>query len=359
MSPSVNIQNFDLDRQPTSILVIGAGAWGTAQASYLASLGHDVMLAARDAQTVEDINTKYENKKRLPGEKLDRRLRCERLDRIVRGDRQEWDLIFLVVPAQKLQDLLESNAWLSGSDHKLILGSKGIEQKSLLFVSEVVAQRVPEKKKSLAVLSGPSFAKDVVRGLPTALTLAAENTKMAKDIAQKIGSPLFRTYISDDPLGAEIGGAVKNVLAIACGITEAKGFGISARSALITRGFAEMTLLALAKGGRMDTLHGLCGLGDLILTCSSSLSRNFSLGMRLGQNMPVKDAVAAGFGVAEGAQTAPALSRLAETLEVELPICEAVHQILAGNQLTDEAIINLLNRPLTNETGLKQSLRKS
>ena len=210
----------------------------------------------------------------------------------------------------------------------------------------VLAETVPQA--SPAVLSGPSFAGEVARGLPTAVTLAAE-PDLAQTLAEAIASPTFRPYVAADMIGAEAGGAVKNVLAIACGIVEGKGLGRSAHAALITRGFAELTRLAVALGGEAETVAGLCGLGDLVLTCSSPQSRNMSVGLALGGGQTLEEALAGKLSVAEGVASAPAVRELARKLGVETPICEAVAAILAGELGVDDAIRGLLSRPLREE----------
>jgi glycerol-3-phosphate dehydrogenase (NAD(P)+) len=217
-----------------------------------------------------------------------------------------------------------------------------------MLMSEVLKAVLPQARP--AVLSGPSFAGEVARGLPTAVTLACEDRALGKALAQAIALPTFRPYLSDDLVGAEIGGAVKNVLAIACGVVEGRGLGRSAHAALITRGFAELTRLAIAKGGRADTVAGLCGLGDLVLTCSSPQSRNMSVGLALGRGDSLEQALSGKLSVAEGVATAPAVRALAGSLGVETPICEAVAAVLAGEIALDRAIEGLLARPLKSET---------
>ena len=230
----------------------------------------------------------------------------------------------------------------------MALCAKGVEQGSLKLMSEVLAEVLPQARA--AVLSGPSFAAEVARGLPTAVTLACADADLGKALAQDIALPTFRPYLTDDLIGAEIGGAVKNVLAIACGVVEGRGLGRSAHAALITRGFAELTRLALAKGGRAETVAGLCGLGDLVLTCSSPQSRNMSVGLALGRGESLEQALAGKLSVAEGVATAPAVRALARSLGVETPICEAVAAVLAGEIGLDRAIEGLLARPLKSET---------
>jgi glycerol-3-phosphate dehydrogenase (NAD(P)+) len=214
-------------------------------------------------------------------------------------------------------------------------------------MTDVLAETIPDAAP--AVLSGPSFAAEVARGLPTAVTLACPDEDRARDLAELIATPTFRPYFATDMIGAEAGGAVKNVLAIACGIVEGRGLGRSAHAALITRGFSELTRLAVALGGEVETVAGLCGLGDLVLTCSSPQSRNMSVGLALGRGQTLDDALAGKLSVAEGVASAPAVRQLAKKLGVDVPICEATAAILAGEVSVDDAIRGLLSRPLREE----------
>ena len=229
----------------------------------------------------------------------------------------------------------------------VVLCAKGVEACSLKLMTEVLAETLPAAAP--AVLYGPSFAAEVARGLPTAITLAAADPDLARTLAEAIATPAFRPYVSADMIGAEAGGAIKNVLAIACGVVEGRGLGRSAHAALVTRGFAELTRLALALGGRAETVTGLCGLGDLVLTCSSAQSRNMSLGLALGRGQSAAEALAGKLSVAEGAESAPAVRQLAARLGVETPISDAVAAILAGEMGVDDAIASLLARPLRSE----------
>jgi glycerol-3-phosphate dehydrogenase (NAD(P)+) len=229
----------------------------------------------------------------------------------------------------------------------MVLCAKGIEQGSLKLMTEVLAETLPEARP--AVLSGPSFAAEVARGLPTAVTLACPDEALGAALARAVAGPAFRPYAATDMVGAEVGGAVKNVLAIACGVSEGRGLGRSAHAALITRGFAELTRMAVALGGRAETVAGLCGLGDLVLTCSSPQSRNMSVGLALGQGRSLKEALAGKVSVAEGVASAPAVRDLAARIGVEAPICEAVAAILAGEVGVEAAITGLLSRPLKSE----------
>lgn len=324
--------------------VIGGGAWGTALAQVCARAGLYVTLWAREAQVVADIQAAHENKLFLPGVKLDETVGAS-------GDLYDLgacDLVLVVAPAQHLRAVLTDFAPHVRPGMPLVLCAKGVEQGSLKLMTEVAAEAVPQA--ALAVLSGPSFAGEVARGLPTAVTLACADEALGQKLAQLIATPTFRPYVANDMLGAEIGGAVKNVLAIACGIVEGRGLGRSAHAALITRGFAEMTRMAVALGGRPETVAGLCGLGDLVLTCSSPQSRNMSVGLALGAGETLEAALSGKLSVAEGVASAPAVRALAAKLGVEAPISEAVAAILAGEVEVDAAIQGLLARPLKSET---------
>jgi glycerol-3-phosphate dehydrogenase (NAD(P)+) len=325
--------------------VVGAGAWGTALAQVGASAGHDVVLWALEAQVVETINNQRENTMFLPGVRLAPQIVGTTQLSALRG----VDAVLAVIPAQFMRATLAKLAPVLAQGTPVILCSKGIEQGSLNLMTDVLAQTLPHCVG--AVLSGPSFAKDVAIGLPTAVTLACRDSILGAKLVDYIGISTFRPYLTDDLIGAEIGGAVKNVLAIACGMAQGQGLGESARAALITRGFAEMTRLGVALGGKAQTLAGLCGLGDLVLTCSSTASRNFSLGMSLGQGLSIEQALEGKVSIAEGAATAPALMSLAASHNVSMPICEGVAAILAGRIGVDGAIKALLSRPFKAEAG--------
>ena len=323
--------------------VIGGGAWGTALAQVCARAGIDVVLQAREAEVVSSINTRHKNSLFLPGVPLDDAVRAS----ADMADLAECDIVLAVAPAQHLRGALTAFAPYARPGAPILLCAKGIEQGSLKLMTEVLAETVPQARP--AVLSGPSFAGEVARGLPTAVTLACPDADLAEALAQAIATPTFRPYLSADMIGAEAGGAVKNVLAIACGIVEGRGLGRSAHAAVITRGFAELTRLAVALGGEAQTVAGLCGLGDLVLTCSSPQSRNMSVGLALGSGQSLHDALAGKLSVAEGVASAPAVLELARKLEVDTPICAAVAAILAGQISVDRAIEALLSRPLTFE----------
>jgi glycerol-3-phosphate dehydrogenase (NAD(P)+) len=323
--------------------VIGGGAWGTALAQVCARAGLTVTLQAREAEVVEAINARNENPIFLPGVALD-----PVIDATTElADLSPCDFILAVAPAQHLRSTLAALAPHVRVGVPILLCAKGVEQGTLCLMTEVLAQAIPDAAP--AVLSGPSFAGEVARGLPTAVTLACPDEDLGRALAEAIATPTFRPYLAPDMIGAEAGGAIKNVLAIACGIVEGKGLGRSAHAALITRGFAEMTRVAEALGGQAETVAGLCGLGDLVLTCSSPQSRNMSVGLALGGGQTIEQALAGKLTVAEGVASAPAVRALARRLGVETPICEAVAAILAGEVGVDEAILGLLSRPLKSE----------
>lgn len=323
--------------------VIGGGAWGTALALVCVRAGLSVRLWAREPEVVAGINDIHENPIFLPGVALDPAVRAT----ADLADLAQADLILNVTPAQHLRGSLAAFAPHARAGIPMLLCAKGVEQASLKLMTEVLAETLPDAAP--AVLSGPSFAGEVARGLPTAVTLACPDETLGRALAEAIATPTFRPYLATDMVGAEIGGSVKNVLAIACGIVEGRGLGRSAHAALITRGFAEMTRMAVALGGRAETVAGLCGLGDLVLTCSSPQSRNMSVGLALGAGQTLDQALAGKVSVAEGVASAPAVRALAAKLGVETPICEAVAAILAGEADVDDAIAGLLSRPLKTE----------
>ncbi|MBI1196507.1 MAG: NAD(P)H-dependent glycerol-3-phosphate dehydrogenase [Phenylobacterium sp.] len=324
--------------------VIGGGAWGTALAQVCARAGRDVVLWAREPDVVATVNAAHENVAFLPGVPLEPSIQATE-DLAGLGGA---DAVLAVAPAQHLRATLAAFAPRVRGGLPIVLCAKGVEQGSLKLMTEVLAETVPQAAP--AVLSGPSFASEVARGLPTAVTLACPDPDLAEALATAIATPAFRPYFSTDMIGAEAGGAVKNVLAIACGIVEGRGLGRSAQAALITRGFAELTRLAVALGARAETVAGLCGLGDLVLTCSSAQSRNMSVGLALGRGQTLAEALAGKLSVAEGVASAPAVRDLAARVGVETPICEAVAAILSGHVDVDDAIRGLLARPLKEET---------
>jgi len=324
--------------------ILGGGAWGTALAQVCARAGLDVLLWAREPEVVEAIARDRQNPLFLPGVTLDPAVAAT----ASAHDLLSTDALLAVTPAQHLRAALAGLAADMPRGLPVVLCAKGVEAGSLKLMTEVLAEAAPGAAP--AVLSGPSFAAEVARGLPTAVTLAAADLDLARALAQAIATPTFRPYVSHDMIGAEAGGAIKNVLAIACGVAEGRGLGRSAQAALITRGFAELARLAVALGGEAETVAGLCGLGDLVLTCSSETSRNMSLGLDIGRGASLEAALAGKLSVAEGVASAPAVTELAARHGVETPICEAVRAILAGELDVGPAIAALLSRPLKAET---------
>jgi glycerol-3-phosphate dehydrogenase (NAD(P)+) len=323
--------------------VIGAGAWGTALAQALASDGSEVLIWAREPELVHEINAQHSNSMFLPGARLAANVRAV-------GDVRDLaalPALLAVVPAQFLGSVLSG---LPASTRDLVLCAKGIEAGSSRLMTDVAREAAPDA--SLAVLSGPTFAHEVAAGLPTAVTLACSGGEAQwQRLSPAIARPALRPYYSDDLVGAEIGGAVKNVLAIACGVAEGLQLGQNARAALIARGYAEMLRFGQTKGARAETLAGLCGLGDLVLTCSSTSSRNFSLGKALGEGRSAAEALSGKLSVAEGAATAPVLADLARRGGVEMPIVDAVCRLLAGEAPARSVVSEVLARPLRAEQG--------
>lgn len=320
--------------------VIGGGAWGTALAQVLASGGSDVMLWARNGSVVGSINVHRENPAYLPGVRLSDRVRATDDVAVM----AEARMLLVVTPAQHMRAILGRFA---PEGQPLILCAKGIEAVTHKLMHQVAREAMPGSP--VAVLSGPTFANEVAGGLPTAVTLAAEEEALARLLADVIARPTLRPYVSDDVVGAEIGGAVKNVLAIACGVVDGAGLGQNARAALIARGFAEMSRFGLALGARAETLAGLSGLGDLVLTCSSRRSRNFALGKGLGEGKSATAFMTDRRTVAEGASTAPVLLEIARTYGIDMPVTAAVCALLAGEQGVSDVIGALLARPLRAE----------
>ena len=320
--------------------VLGAGAWGTALAQMLGSDGRDVLIWALETDLVEEINTRRTNSLYLPSAELAPTITAT-------GNLENFgtcDVALVVTPAQHLGRVLGA---MTSHPRDLVLCSKGIEAGSGRLMNDVAKDAAPGS--DIAILSGPTFAHEVAAGMPTAVTLACGGgEEQWARLSPVIARPQFRPYYSDDVVGAEIGGAVKNVLAIACGVVDGLGLGQNARAALIARGYAEMLRFGEALGAQRDTLAGLCGLGDLVLTCSSTSSRNFSLGKALGEGQSAKALMADRQTVAEGAHTAPVLVELAARHGVAMPIVGAVYRLLGG-AAAGEVVTQLLSRPLTTE----------
>ena len=326
-----------------SVSVIGGGAWGTALAQALAVGGQNVTLWAREADVVDDIQSRRVNRAFLPGVALDEKIRpTGNLSDVVKAD-----AILTVSPAQFVRPTAQALARNLTPGTPLVMCAKGIEQSTGKLMGDVIAEALPEAQ--FAVLSGPSFAADVARGLPAALTLACSNESVGRALAEALSSRQMRLYWSSDVVGAELGGALKNVMAIAAGIVDGRGLGASAHAAVVTRGFAEMRRLSEAMGARPETLLGLSGLGDLVLTCGSPQSHNMSLGRGLGEGKSLASILGSRTAVTEGVYTAAAVVALARQKHIEMPIAEAVHAIIEERISVEDAITALMTRPLKAE----------
>ncbi len=329
---------------PKKIAVLGGGAWGTALAATMVRAGNATALWARDAEIVASLNQQRENPRYLPDIVLEAGIKAtESLDQAIDGA----DCVLAVVPAQAMRGLLVSLADRLRPGVPIVLCAKGIERGSGLLLSQIAAELLPQTP--IAALSGPSFATDVARGLPTAVTVAAADPQLASSLALLLSAPAFRCYSSSDLTGVEVGGALKNVLAIAAGAVSGAGLGASAQAAMVTRGFVELRRVGAAFGAEAETLMGLSGLGDLILTCGSPQSRNFSYGLALGRGESLE-----GRPLAEGASTAGIAARIAREKGVDAPIIEAVDRILRGKASIAEAVAALLSRPLKSEQEQRQ-----
>ena len=323
--------------------IVGAGAWGTALAMVVRRGGGEALIWAHEPEVADAINKTHANPRFLPGITLDPAIRATTALAELGGG----GAILVVTPAQHLRATLARLAPSLAGGVPLVLCAKGIERESGLMMSEIARQLAPAQP--IAVLSGPSFAAEVARELPTAVTLATGDPGLGPVLADALASRRFRPYLSDDPIGAELGGAVKNVLAIAAGIVDGAGLGDNARAALITRGLAEMLRLGLAKGARAETMAGLSGLGDLVLTCTGGQSRNHALGVALGQGKSLAEALGRGPAVVEGVASAAAVLSLAGRLGVDMPIAAAVEAVVGGRLGVADAIAGLLERPLKRE----------
>ncbi len=326
------------------VAVIGAGAWGTALAIAAHRAGREALIWARDAALAARLNAQHENPDYLPGVPLDPAIRATTEGAEV----ATADAVLLAVPAQHLRAIAGCFAAVLPRDRPLVICAKGIERGSGALMSEVLAEVLPQHP--VAVLSGPTFAGEVARGLPAAVTLATTDAALGTALVTALGSRTFRPYLSDDPVGAQIGGAVKNVIAVACGIVAGRKLGANAGAALITRGLAEIARLGRALGGRRKTLMGLSGLGDLTLTCTNIQSRNFALGQALGAGQTLDQALAGRRTVAEGLHSAAAVVGLAAQHRVEVPISAGIAAILEQGASIDDTIAALLTRPFAVET---------
>ncbi|MDG1707929.1 MAG: NAD(P)-dependent glycerol-3-phosphate dehydrogenase [Emcibacteraceae bacterium] len=327
----------------TKIGVVGAGAWGTALAQQSAQAGCDVTLWAREEEVVTSVNERHENEMFLSGIPLSNEIKATSNLADIAG----VDYIFMVVPAQFVRNVLTDLKAYISENAAIVLCAKGIEQSTGKLMSDVVSEILP--KSPLVVLSGPTFAHEVAKGLPSAVTVASKYQRVTQRLSDAIGLPTFRPYMSRDVVGAEIGGALKNVFAIACGVITGRKMGENARAALITRSLSEMVRFGEQYGAERATMMGLCGLGDLILTCSSPQSRNMSLGIAIGEGKTVEELMTGRKTVAEGFHTSSVLANICKEQELDLPIVMAVNAILHEGKNIDEAIMDLLNRPFVDE----------
>ncbi len=327
----------------STIGIIGAGAWGTALAQTQAAAGRDVLLWAREPEVVTAINQKHENTVFLPGVPLHAAIRAT-------GDLNEaaeHDVILLVTPAQHIRSTLERIRDVLKQGASIVICAKGIELGSGKILSAIAEEAAPGVP--VAVLTGPTFASEIARGLPCAVTIAARTVDQARGLCSKLASRTMRPYASDDLIGVQIGSAVKNVIAIASGMVAGKGLGESARAALMTRGLTEMARLSEAMGGHRETLMGMCGVGDLMLTASSQQSRNFSLGFQLGQGRTLEEILAERRAVTEGVHTAKAVMVMAKSKGVDMPVSAATNDCLEGRSSIEAAMASMMDRPLKTE----------
>lgn len=323
--------------------IIGGGAWGTAIAQTISRAGNDVLIWARESEVVDSINNKHENEMYLSGVPLLENVKATSSLSAV----ADTDAIFLVTPAQKLRETLKTIASDAQDGKPLVICSKGVELDTGRLLSDVLEEEVPDAV--YAILSGPTFAGDLAKGLPGAATIAARDKDVGEQLVSMLGSATFRPYYCEDIIGAQLGGAVKNVIAVACGVVMGRGMGESARAALMTRGMVEMGRLGKAMDAQKDTLLGMCGVGDMMLTCTSMKSRNYSLGVALGEGKTLDEILGGRNSVSEGVHTAKALVQLAESNAVDMPIAEAVNSFLNEGVSIEETIATLMARPFGRE----------
>lgn len=324
--------------------IIGGGAWGTALAILANRAGSQVVLGTRNLNVLQSIRERRVNEIYLPSVFIDPNIQVT--DKISEACR--CDVLIISVPSHILRSACIAISDTLDVNVPIAVASKGIERGSLMLMSEVIENILP--KNAVGVISGPNFAEEAARGLPTATTIASTNKDLLDTLTFALGGRLFRPYSTDDIVGTQIGGSVKNVIAIACGIAIGKGMGENTKAALITRGFAEMARLAIAKGGRHETMMGLSGLGDLILTAGSTTSRNLSFGIAIGKGKTKEEVLQnRGRGATEGVVTAESIGRLAKKLNVSMPICDSVYRILYENADVDQVITSLLERPFTHD----------
>jgi glycerol-3-phosphate dehydrogenase (NAD(P)+) len=324
--------------------VVGGGAWGTALADLLARNGHETVLWAREEDVVESIGARHENVRFLPGAALSPELRATSdLEAAVRGA----TIITYTAPSHVLRGVAARTAPAVGEGARLVVASKGIERDTFALMTDVVAEAVPGH--AVVALSGPSFAAEVAAGQPTAVVAASGSHEAARDAQRAFSSPVFRVYTNDDVAGVELGGALKNVMAVATGIAEGVGLGFNSRAALITRGLAEMSRLGTSRGARLETFAGLAGLGDLVLTCTGALSRNRAVGVEIGKGRTLEEVQSGRDTVAEGILNTQSAHALAQRQGIEMPIVAAVHRVLFEGQSPREAIGDLMTRDLRAE----------
>jgi len=331
-----------VSKQNQKIGVIGAGAWGTALSNILAK-NHNIVLWAKEKKVCENINKHNENKRFLPKIKLSKKIKCT----TEMKDICNCDILFLVIPVQYLSGELNKLKNSLNAKTIFVCCSKGLEMSSLKLPSQIVSSIFPKNK--IAVISGPNFASEIAKGLPAATVVASKNEEVSEKIAKLIKSKTFRPYLSNDIIGSQIAGALKNIYAIASGIVVGKKYGENAVASIISRSFAEITTVAISMDAKKSTLAGLSGMGDLFLTCSSKESRNFSLGVDLARGKTLNEIIQKKFSIAEGAFTVRALKKLADREKLDLPINEAVYRVLYRKKNIDSAIQELLNRPITKE----------
>ncbi|MCH2547010.1 MAG: NAD(P)-dependent glycerol-3-phosphate dehydrogenase [Alphaproteobacteria bacterium] len=324
--------------------VIGAGAWGTALAILANRASSRVTMWVRNSNVLESINQRRYNEAYLPDIFIDPAITAT--DQL--NEACNVDVLILCVPSQSLRSTCIAISDLLSADVPVVIATKGIERGSLKFMSDLVSSILTDNP--VAVLSGPNFADEAAKGLPTATTIACADPALGERLMYVMGGKYFRPYLTSDIIGTQIGGAIKNVIAIACGITHGSNMGENAKAALITRGLAEMARLCAAVGGNYQTLMGLSGIGDLMLTCNSPKSRNMSLGLELGKGIAIEEVLSKPrFGVTEGVGTAESVSHLAQNLGVAMPICNAVNAILKGELNVEQTIAHMLDRPFAVE----------
>ena len=339
--------NSEIDPQKFKLAVVGAGSWGTAIADLLACKGYLVSLWAFEREVKDHIQKFRENKIFLPNHKLSANISASNdLAEVV----SEKNLVVVVVPSHVVRNVTKKMAGHLCADIILISASKGIEQKTHLTMSGVIKENLPDVQEGrLAVISGPSFAKEVAQKIPTSVTVACKNPQVAALVQHLFATPYFRVYSNDDIIGVELGGSVKNVIAIAAGILDGLGLGLNTRAALITRGMTEIRRLGLNLGANPRTFTGLAGFGDLVLTCTGNLSRNYTVGIKLGRGKKLPEILAEMHMVAEGVKTAKSVYNYSRKLGVEMPICHEVYRILYEDLAPKEAVHRLMTRSLKQE----------